>query len=166
MTQGGRRREKTKQQAHASRPESRRQGHPPRKKERGVANPLRAARRQVCGGGTGGGTTEDVAGTLMGSRWVRIGANKGVKDIFGELAGKGLHPLPPPPKKKTPAEEGNDTAWQFPACNQARLISVFYLMAKVWEGGAGVGGGGPREAGRCKEMSLRLSEQRLSVQRV
>lgn len=69
------------------------------------------------------------------SRWVRICANKGVKDIFGELARKGLHPLPP--EKKNPAEEGNDTASQFPACNQASLISAFYLMAKVWEGAVG-----------------------------
>lgn len=76
----------------------------------------------------GGGTTEDVAGSLMPSRQVR---NKGVKDIFGELPGKEPHR-----PKKIPAEEGNDTAAQFPACNQASLIRVLYLMTKVWEGEA------------------------------
>lgn len=118
-----------------SQAESRRQGHPSRKKERGVANPLRAARRQVCGGGTGGHDAGR-GWNSNASRWVRICANKGVKDIFGELAGKGPASSSPR-KKKKPAEEGNDTASQFPACNQASLISVFYLMAKVWEGAVG-----------------------------
>lgn len=96
-------------------------------KERVVANPLRAAWRQVCEGGTGGHDGRR-GWNSNASQWVRIGANKGVKDIFGELAAKGRH------RPKKTAEEGNDTAAQFPACNQATLIRVFYLLSKVQRG--------------------------------
>lgn len=68
--------------------------------ERVVANLLRAAWRQVCGGGTwgeggcGGGHDRRRGWKSNASRRVRIGANKGVKDIFGELVVR-----PSPPKK-------------------------------------------------------------------
>lgn len=126
-----------------------------REKEQVVANPLRGAWRQVCGGGTGGHGGR--RGWKSNVSWrVRIGANKGVKDILGELAGKSLH------RPKKTAEEGNDTAEQFPACNQASLIKVFLSAGEGAVGGRG-GGGGRGGSGRRVFILL---EQRLTVQKV